>query len=216
MMKRIVIALFVVSPALASGPYYQQKDPNLQQEFENVYNDIRTVPSGIYKTSSMTIQGITVDSLTVNSQAQLKGTGTNDSAAAGYVGEYISSTTLFASAVSASASLQFWDVARILLTAGDWDITGCADMILNGSATPVYIDMGVGNTAGNNVGDMVYGDNLIQINPNASNSTNTGVCVANVRRSLSGNATYYLKCAMQYASGGPPKCYGRISARRVR
>lgn len=56
---------------------------------------------------------------------QLPGTSTNDSANAGNVGEYISSSIASGSAVTlASGSAS--PITSIVLTAGDWEVTGAA------------------------------------------------------------------------------------------
>lgn len=55
---------------------------------------------------------------------QIPGTGTNDSAAAGNVGEYAESIIPIGSQV-ALTSTTAKTVTSIALTAGDWDVTGC-------------------------------------------------------------------------------------------
>lgn len=54
---------------------------------------------------------------------EIKGTGTNDNATTGFVGQLIESTILVASAV-ALATNTTEDVTTISLTAGDWDVWG--------------------------------------------------------------------------------------------
>lgn len=56
---------------------YRQDEPLLQAEIENIYHDIKNVPNGIYKASSMTINGISADSATINSFLFNTSTGTN-------------------------------------------------------------------------------------------------------------------------------------------
>lgn len=84
MIKRLLIALLISSPALAAtGPTYMgptppkrvastaDNDPKwsaIYQEMQNVYGTINAVPNGTFKSSSMTLQGLTVDSITINSQ----------------------------------------------------------------------------------------------------------------------------------------------------
>lgn len=58
--------------------------------------------------------------------SQLTGTATNDSASAGVLGEYISSTVASGSAVSLTSPTAA-TITSITLTAGDWDVSGmCA------------------------------------------------------------------------------------------
>jgi hypothetical protein len=60
------------------------------------------------------------------------GTATNDSASAGQVGEYMSSTIASGSAVSLSDGVAA-DVTSLNLTAGDWDINGKVAFTINGA-----------------------------------------------------------------------------------
>jgi hypothetical protein len=67
-MKRLAfILLFLPALSFAAGPKYAYQDPRLNDEMENIYHDITNVPNGRYKASSMTLQGITVDSATIRS-----------------------------------------------------------------------------------------------------------------------------------------------------
>lgn len=61
--------------------------------------------------------------VTDNATSQIPGTITNDSAAAGNIGEYITSTVLVSAAIAISSGVSK-DVASIALTAGDWDVYG--------------------------------------------------------------------------------------------
>ena len=61
--------------------------------------------------------------LTRTAGISLSGTNTNDSAASGYVGEYIESNIALASAVSLTSGAAA-NITSISLTAGDWDVTG--------------------------------------------------------------------------------------------
>ena len=62
----------------------------------------------------------------------IHGTGTNDSAAAGYVGEVIESNVPIGSAISISAGVAA-NITSITLTAGDWDIWGGVTLLPAGS-----------------------------------------------------------------------------------
>lgn len=39
----LIFVLFFASPLIAEGPQFQHKDPYIQQEFENAYQDIRSI-----------------------------------------------------------------------------------------------------------------------------------------------------------------------------
>lgn len=62
-------------------------------------------------------------SLSFSSTSGIIGTTTNDSAAAGSVGEEITSAVLYASRQSATSGAG-QDITSITLTAGDWDVQG--------------------------------------------------------------------------------------------
>ncbi len=52
------------------------------------------------------------------------GTVTNDSAGAGYVGQYIESDIATGSAVTLTTTGTTYDITHVSLTAGDWDVVG--------------------------------------------------------------------------------------------
>lgn len=87
----------------------------------------------------------TITTPTIN-QANLVGTTTNDNAAAGSVGEYISSTVLVGSAVSLSSSATA-NITSISLTAGDWDVEG--NIVFNpaGSTTTTLATAAINTTS---------------------------------------------------------------------
>ena len=144
---------------------------------------------------------------------QFLGTATNDSAAAGYVGEAVRSNVAGGSAVSASGNNQWFDITSISLTAGDWDISGLLTFSTNG-ATITSNTVGISSTSGNSGTGLVNGDNQAESSAATAASSSTAF-VPCYRVSLSGSATYYLKGYISY-SVATPKAFGRISARRVR
>lgn len=64
-MRTILLMFLMASPCLALGPKYGFKDPKLDDEFTNVYKDIKSAT--LTRTSSVTVSGITASSITVNS-----------------------------------------------------------------------------------------------------------------------------------------------------
>ena len=64
------------------------------------------------------------------SSSSLVGTTTNDSAAAGVVGQYISS---YVSATSVPTTNTWGDLTSVSLTAGDWDVTVRMEFVQNGA-----------------------------------------------------------------------------------
>jgi hypothetical protein len=73
---------------------------------------------------------------------RVQGTNTNDSAAAGYVGEYIASNITTPLGLTSATPT---NLTTISLTAGDWDVTGAVKF--TGTASTVITDtMGVIST----------------------------------------------------------------------
>lgn len=143
----------------------------------------------------------------------ISGTTTNDSAAAGYVGEYISSTILVANVVSLVSNTTK-TITSISLTAGDWDVWGAVSFSPNGTTTITAFKGGISAT-----------DNALATSPGdggmftmtASFATGTGctIPVGKARVSLAATTTYYLVANSVFAistMGG----YGILAARRVR
>lgn len=152
-------------------------------------------------------------SITRTGGVDTQGTNTNDSAAAGEIGEYVESAV---ASVNAPTSGQYGDLTSISLTAGDWDVCALAVCSLNG-ATMTATDgprLGISTTSGNSSTGLAWGDTLHQsLNP--TTGVSTGLTIATKRVTLSGTTTYYLKMLAAY-SAGTPVFSGRISARRVR
>ena len=150
---------------------------------------------------------------THNIPGQRTGTSTNDSAAAGKVGEYIESVTTF---TNAGASTVFSDLTSISLTAGDWDVTMVFEGNRNG-ATWSDSNAFIGTIAGNDGSQRVGGSNLVELSfANSSTTPNTTMgTIAGYRMSLSSTTTVYFKVQFVY-SAGTPQARGRLSARRIR
>lgn len=141
----------------------------------------------------------------------IKGTNTNDSAAAGDIGEYVES---IAAAVSAAATTQYSDITTISLTAGDWDVSMV--MLVDGTGVTItgVWDGGISiGTAGNAFSDRVTASNGYNINPVAV-PTNAWI-IPSWRVSISATTTARMKLRTVY-SAGTPSAYGRLSARRMR
>ncbi len=163
-----------------------------------------------------TVVAPTIDVTTISHTGgtAIKGTNTNNNAAAGDIGEYFSSAVATGSAVSATGSSQFFDITSITLSAGDWDISAVFVLQLSG-ATASAATGGIGTASGNNGAGLVQGDNRQNFAIPAAGEGDIGECIPAYRVSISGSTTYYLKFLAIY-SAGTPKAFGRISARRVR
>lgn len=142
---------------------------------------------------------------------KLKGTNTNDAAAAGYVGESIES---FVGPVSAPATNTYGDITSITLTAGDWDISAIIVSILNTGVSITSVIGGIGTAAGSSGAGLTTGDNQGYSVPPTSQYS-PSITIPPKLVSINATTNYYLKMWMSYASG-TPQFQGRISARRVR
>jgi hypothetical protein len=154
----------------------------------------------------------------------LKGTTDGSDAAAGEVGEYISSTVLVAAAKAANTGVNV-DVTSISLPAGDWDVqgqiwiaatgtmtretlatvnvTGIAAWVSKVSATIPTVPAGSLQS--------FFGINI------ALTSANLPVLTSGrVRFSLSATTTIYLSGIVTFTGTGPLGLYGFIGARRMR
>lgn len=185
----------------ASGQFAASQMPALT-------GDITTSAGAVATTAAATQPNI--QTLSRAAGVAVHGTNTNDSAAAGYVGEYISASQ---STPTDTAATTVWaDGASISLTAGDWDVTAVFKFDNNGG-TVGQVFGGISATSGNSTTGLVDGDNkLTQIGCTASYASS--VSIANYRVSLTATTTYYAKQMAQY-SVAAPRYVCRISARRV-
>jgi hypothetical protein len=145
------------------------------------------------------------------SGCQIKGTTTNNSAASGFVGEYIESVV---STTNFPSTTVMGDLTSISLTAGDWDVTAIIDTFRNG-ATWLDIEGGITSTSGNSSTGRVIGSNWWEIAGTLSSIDYISGSVPSYRVSVSTTTTYYLKYIAVYTVA-TPTARGRLSARRVR
>lgn len=140
------------------------------------------------------------------------GTTTNNSAAAGAVGEYVESLISSQTAIPTTTGV-YGDLTSISLTAGDWDVTGFVVYVPNG-ATMVYFDTFISTTPGNSGAGTTMGINAAE-NPPAPAGIGTAVTIPSYRMSLAITTIVYLKTACGF-SVATPKYSCRLSARRMR
>lgn len=158
---------------------------------------------------------VTAPSITFNTTSGVIGTTTNNSAAAGSVGEFVSSVVLVGGAVSATNITEF-NVTSISLTAGDWDVWGniCCT---GGATTNVRLLVGwISSTSATQPSD----DNSSNVNYGVAGLVpfTTGDLLFTVpgkRFSLSGTTTVYLS-GVGLFSTSTLSGYGAIYARRRR
>lgn len=143
----------------------------------------------------------------------VKGTTTNDLAAAGMVGELIKANLLTGSAVTGAPGRAFLNVISIDLTAGDWDISAILCGNANGATVSAF-EGAISQFANNTQTDQVIGVNDFEM-PGPTGSANIACTFPCVPLQLAAPATIYLKVSMNFGSGSP-KAFGSITARRVR
>ena len=139
------------------------------------------------------------------------GTQTNDNANVGNIGERV---VAFANGVYAAGNGVMQDVASIMLTPGDWDVSANGTELFMGGGTYTEWDIGISVSQGNTWSGLTTGDNVAGAS-GSSSANNSSIAIPTYRMSLSSTTTVYLKFISTY-SGNAPRLYGRISARRVR
>ena len=135
----------------------------------------------------------------------IAGTGTNDSAPAGYVGEIISSNIVAASGVTVSSAATA-NITSIFLTAGNWDIWG--NVLVQGT-TVTTIQAGISVTTAT-----LPDPSLTSYIAPLATSATAGVPIPGISVSIAGSTTYYL--VINPFGTGTIKCSGNIYARRRR
>lgn len=152
------------------------------------------------------VNGVTI------TRGQILGTNTNDAAAAGNIGEIISSEILTGAAVSLTANTPK-DITTILLTAGDWEVSGVIIFNPAGTTLTSYTlawSTGVANTLPTlpNQGGVTGGGS-------AGAGLATGISAGRKRFSVATTQTVSLG-AMAGFTVSTMTAYGYIQAERVR
>ena len=142
--------------------------------------------------------------VTANGQLIGKGTATNDSAAAGYIGEYASSTGSGVALTTGVAA----NIASLVLSAGDWDVTYVALFAgaITGTATTTSISA-TSATHNYTVGSYIVSPTV----PTAFSDTSHTI----TERVSTTGATFYFVASMVFTAG-TGTAGGKIHARRVR
>lgn len=142
----------------------------------------------------------------------IQGTNTNDNAAAGDVGEYVSGSGTIG--ISTGTSGQFQNITSISLTAGDWDISALSRVR---SATTGVNDfqLAISINSGNTTTDHVSSDN-VAFQTMAATNVDMAVAVPPYRLSIASTTTVYLKCYFATIDNGTQVLSSYIKARRVR
>lgn len=143
---------------------------------------------------------------------KIRGTTTNDSAATGFVEEYVESVV---STTNFPTTSTWGDATSISLTAGDWDVSAMYYSDRNGATATEQL-IGISTSSGTSFSDSVSGSNYFGFPPSSAGAYNSSAIITNYRKSISSTTTIYLKflatyTVAQYRIGG-----ARLSARRVR
>jgi hypothetical protein len=173
-----------------------------------------TLPSGLSATNltlvTPTLGGASATSLTFSSTTGIVGTTTNNNAASGSVGEFISSVIASGSAVTATSNAAS-DLTSISLTAGDWDVWGNISLVTLGT-TPVGLQVWTSTSSATAPDKSLY--NGFQT-LTTSLVAGTGFSVPYHRYSFASTTTVYISAFLTNSSGNGSIC-GGIYARRVR
>lgn len=143
---------------------------------------------------------------------QVKGTATNDDAAAGYVGEYKEAALAFGSAVSISSGV-VGNLGSVSLTAGEWDVSLMVGYVW-GAATVSNLSGSISLTSATLETDP--GRYTIKLHGGRTVGTATEtVETVPYRFKLSGTTTVYGVYSAAF-SAGTASVFGLLRARRVR
>lgn len=158
---------------------------------------------------------IIAQSFSPSTTAGIIGTTTNDNAAAGSVGEFISASTSFGSPVSLTTGTAA-DVCSISLTAGDWDVWGNVGFLGN-VLTLVQYEFGWTSqtSATAPTADFLSSQVFTAAGVAIFAAGNSIFNVQQQRISLSGTTTIYLSAQAAF-SVSTCSAFGNLKARRVR
>ncbi len=140
------------------------------------------------------------------------GTTTNDSAAAGYIGEHIESVV--AAVTSGLSNSTTKNVTSVSLTAGDWDVFGIALMPASGVMAWTAMLASFSQTSAVQGAESTIG----RVTETSAGDPYTAptVTVPTLRISLASTTTIYLVVTGYFSGTNTFGVGGRISARRVR
>lgn len=144
---------------------------------------------------------------------QIPGTTTNDNAAAGMIGEYVSSTVLAGASVSVTSNTAT-DITSISLTPGDWDAWGYVESNPNAS-TVLTVFQGWISTVSAALPTRPNNGSMVLQQATYTTGANQGFPVGLIRLSLNTTSTVYLSCRLAF-SASTMTAFGFIGARRVR
>jgi len=143
----------------------------------------------------------------------IRGSDSNDNAPAGWIGEVIASTVAFADSIVAGATGVAKNLASIVLTAGDWDVSGQINFLLNAIQTfSAVANIGTGSGVIADDGFQVAGPIVGTATPFTAG---VGVSLPPRRISLAATTTVYIVGRATWSGSALNFC-GYIRARRMR
>lgn len=173
-----------------------------------ITKDGQTTTTAAIPFGTLGIKTDKVDESTANAGVAVKGTSASPvtNAAAGYVGEYISSTIAFGAGVSLVTNTSK-TITSIPLTAGDWDVFGVGSASSNTSISSVI-------TGPSLTTDTDGALDATTLAAGITGNANLSPVFPTTRFNVAATTTVYLvvKCGFAGTAVG----YGRISARRAR
>jgi hypothetical protein len=218
-------AAAINSPLTVTGPVTLAADPTTALgAATKQYVDARVGGSGYLPTTGGTMTGpliLAADPTaalgTVTKQYAdriLTGTATNDNAAAGRIGEYLSATRLAGTAVALTTGVST-DILALSLTAGDWDVSG--NLIYAGAGGVSVISvLGWITTASATLPTLPNGGmETLWVGTPPTTNVAPYLSIATGRISIAVTTVIYLSTNCQF-SGGTVSSYGFIGARRAR
>jgi hypothetical protein len=174
------------------------------------------ITSGVNGTigGSLTIEGSSSGSFTIQASStgspQYQGTSTNDNAASGGIGQYITSGQISGVSLT-SASVQ--NITSISLTAGDWEVSGVLSIVPAGT-TVMELIIGVISLTSASTTPVESGNDIV-LTPPSSAGSDQALAMPHTRVSVASTTTVYLNTETVFTTstctGG-----GILRARRVR
>ena len=172
--------------------------------------DVTGTVSGVSMATTLAAtSNATIGSLDKTAGVAIKGSNTNDTASAGYVGEVIESKQSTATNLPGATTV-FGNMVSISLTAGTWLLHGIGVFSANG-ATVSFVRMSIDTTTN---GAGTRGDTEVVILPPTS-ASNMSAVISGALVKLSATTTYYLNVAASFTVATPQyQC--RLTAQRIR
>jgi hypothetical protein len=169
-----------------------------------------TIAGGLAVAKKLFVGGI------LNALSGIAGVTTNSNAAAGIVGEYISSTQAIGSPINVPSNVPS-NATTISLTAGDWDVSGVVGAVGSGTLTRLagYVTLTSNSFPAQPNSGAIFDSPGMNIAAPGTSSFVPNFATGTTRISLSSTTTVYLGGTAVF-SGGAMGIFGFIGARRVR